>query len=102
MGAVPSRNAAMDDDKLSGLSFEDALKRLEAIVHSLESGAASLEDSIALYSEGQALKAHCEAKLAQATARIEAIQSGDGASGDAVGTRAFDALASTIADQSGA
>jgi exodeoxyribonuclease VII small subunit len=79
----------MDAAAISALSFEDALKRLEAIVHSLESGTASLEDSIALYGEGQALKAHCEAKLSQATARIEAIQTDD--SGAATGTRAFDA-----------
>ncbi len=77
------------DTPPEGLSFEDALKRLEAIVHSLESGSASLEDSIALYSEGQALKAHCEAKLAQATARIEAIQVNE--AGAATGTRPFDA-----------
>lgn len=79
----------MTDEPLSAMSFEDALKRLEAIVHSLESGAASLEDSIALYAQGQALKAHCEAKLAQANAKIEAIVADD--AGNATGTRAFDA-----------
>lgn len=70
------------------LSFEDALKRLETIVHSLEAGDTPLETSIDLYSEGQRLKAHCETKLAGATARIEAIQL------DASGqpqTRPFDA-----------
>jgi exodeoxyribonuclease VII small subunit len=67
-------------DDLAALSFEAALARLEKIVHTLEAGDASLEDSIALYTEGQALKAHCETKLAGATARIEAIQIGaDGA-----------------------
>ncbi|WP_439534515.1 exodeoxyribonuclease VII small subunit [Polymorphobacter sp.] len=79
----------MNDSSVTALSFEDALKRLETIVQSLENGTASLEDSIALYTEGQALKAHCEAKLAQAGARIEAIQQTD--SGDAGGTRPFDA-----------
>lgn len=78
----------MDVSELSQLSFEAALKRLEAIVHQLESGEASLEDSIGLYTEGQALKAHCEAKLADATARIEAIQQND--AGEAVDTRPFD------------
>jgi exodeoxyribonuclease VII small subunit len=34
------------------------------------------------------LKAHCEKKLADATARIEAIQQND--AGEAVGTRPFD------------
>lgn len=82
----------MDAASISALSFEDALKRLEAIVHSLESGTASLEDSIALYGEGQALKAHCDAKLSQATARIEAIQTND--AGAATGTRPFDAASS--------
>jgi exodeoxyribonuclease VII small subunit len=79
----------MNDVSPTALSFEDALKRLETIVQSLENGSASLEDSIALYTEGQSLKAHCDAKLAQASARIEAIQQTD--SGDAAGTRPFDA-----------
>ena len=78
----------MDVTELSQLSFEDALKRLETIVHRLESGEASLEDSIGLYTDGQTLKAHCEAKLADATARIEAIQQND--AGQAIGTRPFD------------
>lgn len=78
----------MDADELKQLSFEAALKALEAIVHRLESGDASLEDSIGLYTEGQALKAHCETKLKDATARIEAIQAND--AGEATGTRPFD------------
>lgn len=77
----------MDVNTLAELSFEEALKRLEAIVHRLESGDASLEDSIGLYTEGQALKAHCEAKLADATQRIEAIQQND--AGEAIGTKPF-------------
>jgi exodeoxyribonuclease VII small subunit len=78
----------MTQPELATLSFEEALKRLETIVHRLESGEASLEDSIGLYTEGQTLKAHCEAKLADATARIEAIQQND--AGEAIGTRRFD------------
>ncbi len=78
----------MDATVLATLSFEDALKRLETIVHRLESGEASLEDSITLYTEGQTLKAHCEAKLADANQRIEAIQAN--AAGEAVATRPFD------------
>ena len=73
---------------LAALSFEDALKRLETIVQRLESGEASLEDSIGLYTEGQALKAHCDAKLSDATMRIEAIQAND--AGVAIGTKPFD------------
>ncbi len=77
----------MDVNDLAELSFEDALKRLETIVHRLESGEASLEDSIDLYTDGQKLKAHCQAKLDAATARIEAIQHSDGV---ATGAKAFD------------
>ncbi len=77
----------MDANALAALSFEEALKRLEAIVHRLEGGDASLEDSIGLYTEGQALKAHCAAKLADATQRIDAIQQND--AGEAIGTKPF-------------
>ena len=72
------------------LSFEAALARLETIVHRLEAGDASLEESIDIYTEGQRLKAHCEAKLAGASARIERIQLGAG--GQPTGTTPFDAV----------
>ncbi len=64
---------------LEGVSFEKALAELEEIVRKLESGAVELEDSIALYERGAALKAHCEAKLKSAQERIEKIVvAGDG------------------------
>jgi exodeoxyribonuclease VII small subunit len=62
------------DDAIDQLSFEDALKRLEAIVARLETGEASLQEAIDLYAEGDRLKQQCEARLAAATARIEAIR----------------------------
>ena len=55
------------------LSFEAALAELEQIVQKLESGRADLEESIDLYARGTALKAHCDAKLKSAQARIEKI-----------------------------
>lgn len=61
---------------VSALSFEDALKRLETIVARLESGDASLDESIALYSEGDGLRAQCEARLKDAQMRIEKISLG--------------------------
>jgi exodeoxyribonuclease VII small subunit len=71
------------------LSFEDALKRLEAIVHRLESGEASLDESITLYGEGDRLRSHCEARLQAAQARIERITLGP--DGSPRGTIPFDA-----------
>lgn len=59
------------------LSFETALKELEDIVARLEQGAVDLEDSIVLYERGQALKAHCEAKLKAAEGRLEKIVRGE-------------------------
>ena len=55
------------------LSFEVALKELEGIVARLEQGQVDLEDSIALYERGQALKAHCENKLKAAESRLEKL-----------------------------
>jgi len=67
------------------LSFEAALKELEAIVSRLEQGEVDLEDSIALYERGQSLKAHCEKKLKLAESRLEKIVLG--ASGAEIGER---------------
>ena len=58
---------------IEGVSFEKALAELEEIVRKLESGAVELEESIALYERGAALKAHCETKLKSAQERIEKI-----------------------------
>lgn len=55
------------------LSFEDALGELETIVKTLETGQAKLEDSIAQYERGIALKTHCEKKLREAQTKIEKI-----------------------------
>jgi exodeoxyribonuclease VII small subunit len=60
-------------DDIAGMSFEDALAALEAIVKSLESGAGTLDDSISAYERGAALKRHCEAKLREAEAKVEKI-----------------------------
>ena len=65
---------------VENLSFEAALRELEDIVSRLEQGSVDLEDSIALYERGNALKAHCEKKLKSAELRLEKIVLGpDGA-----------------------
>jgi exodeoxyribonuclease VII small subunit len=58
------------------MSFEAALRELEAIVAKLEQGDVDLDDSIALYERGQALKAHCEQKLRSAESRLEKVVPG--------------------------
>ena len=80
--------AEKPDSDVKTLSFEGALAELETIVGKLESGQAPLQESIAIYERGETLKAHCEALLKTAEARIEKITlSRDGA---ATGTEPLD------------
>ncbi|MGI4953739.1 MAG: exodeoxyribonuclease VII small subunit [Janthinobacterium lividum] len=58
---------------IADLSFEDALSELEKIVRGLEGGQQKLEDAITSYERGAALRRHCEAKLSEAEARVQAI-----------------------------
>ena len=60
-------------DGIAGLSFEEALAELETIVRGLEGGQQKLEDAITCYERGALLRRHCEAKLAEAEARVQAI-----------------------------
>lgn len=65
---------------IAALSFEDALAELDRIVRQLEGGAIKLDESIAAYERGALLKAHCEAKLKEAQAKVDRISLGpDGA-----------------------
>jgi exodeoxyribonuclease VII small subunit len=75
---ISSNEASGTDKAIEALSFEGALKELEAIVSRLEQGEVDLEDSIALYERGQALKYHCEKKLKSAEGRLEKIVLGAG------------------------
>ncbi len=77
------------EDDVSQLSFEAALQRLEEIVRTLEKGEAPLDQSIALYQEGERLKRHCEARLKDAQARIDQIALGS--DGQPAGLKPFDA-----------
>lgn len=55
------------------LSFEDALAELEGIVRDLETGKGKLEESVAAYERGAALRRHCEKLLAEAEQKVQAI-----------------------------
>ena len=76
-----------EETPVGELSFEAALKELEAIVSRLESGDEALEESIRLYERGNALRARCAERLDAAQERIEAIRVG--ADGRAEGVRPF-------------
>jgi exodeoxyribonuclease VII small subunit len=55
------------------MSFESALKELEAIVGRLERGDVELEESINIYERGEALRDHCDRLLKQAEAKVEKL-----------------------------
>ncbi len=59
--------------EIANLTFEQAVKELEDIVRKLESGQIDLENAINFYERGNALRIHCEAKLAQAKLKVEQI-----------------------------
>ena len=65
-------------DAIEGLGFEAAMAELEAVVRKLEGGQVALEESIALYERGAALRAHCDARLRAAEERIEMIRAAEG------------------------
>ena len=54
-------------------SFEESIARLEAIVKLLETGEASLDESINLYSEGVKLIADCNKKLDETERKIKLL-----------------------------
>jgi len=58
---------------IENMSFEDAMRELEATVGKLEHGEATLEESIALYERGAALRKHCDEVLRKAEERVEKI-----------------------------
>ena len=55
------------------MSFERALKELEAIVGRLDRGDVELEESITIYERGEALRNHCDHLLRQAEAKVEKL-----------------------------
>jgi exodeoxyribonuclease VII small subunit len=70
------------------LSFERAIEELESIVTRLEGGKVPLEESVAIYERGEALKRRCEELLRQAEARVDKITTDS--SGQVVGTEPLD------------
>ena len=74
--------------EIAQLSFERAIEELESIVRRLEDGKVPLEESVAIYERGEALKRRCEDLLRQAEARVQKITLD--ASGNPTGTEPLD------------
>ena len=57
-----------------GQGFEEALKKLEAIVEAMESEDLPLETLLAKYEEGTRLSRVCQEKLAEAEVKIQQLE----------------------------
>lgn len=68
----------MSEKPVAEMSFEEAMAALEAVVSQLERGEVALEQSIALYERGAALKTHCAGKLKEAEEKVELIRVAEG------------------------
>jgi exodeoxyribonuclease VII small subunit len=70
---MAQQNNNQSDTEVGQLSFERAIEELESIVRRLEDGKVPLEESVAIYERGEALKRRCEDLLRQAEARVQKI-----------------------------
>ncbi len=70
------------------LTFERAIEELETIVKRLEDGKVPLEESVAIYERGEALKRRCDELLRQAEARVDKITTDS--NGQVTGTEPLD------------
>lgn len=77
-----------DPKSIDNLTFEAAMDELTKIVDRLERGDVALEDSIAIYERGEALKTRCETLLKAAEERVEKIRVSS--SGEVAGTEPLD------------
>jgi exodeoxyribonuclease VII small subunit len=71
--SIPDNQSNQDNTDVGQLSFERAIDELETIVKRLEDGKVPLEESVAIYERGEALKCRCEDLLRQAEARVQKI-----------------------------
>jgi exodeoxyribonuclease VII small subunit len=69
--ATEATPETVEEGAVDDLSYEQAKAELVTIVATLESGSASLEESMRLWERGEALAAHCTRWLDQAQAAVD-------------------------------
>jgi len=70
----PVKDAPPAADQGVSLPFEEALKRLEGIVESMENDDLPLEALLSKYEEGTRLAQSCQARLAEAEVKIQQLE----------------------------
>jgi exodeoxyribonuclease VII small subunit len=71
-------NEGIEVEKDDDLSFEDALSRLEEIIHRMESGDSPLESLVKNYETGVNLLKLCRSKIEKAEMKIKEVTDQDG------------------------
>lgn len=77
-----STPATPDTAKENKPTFEQALKRLEEIIHALEGSSFSLENMVQLYDEANELIGMCTVELQNASKKVEVIRQERAAGGE--------------------
>jgi exodeoxyribonuclease VII small subunit len=65
-------------EETAALSFEEAMKQLEAVVAKLDSGDYSLEESITLFQRGVELSRYCSSRLEDIEKRVRILTDNNG------------------------
>ncbi len=63
----------MSEKQVADMTFEEAMAELQNVVTQLERGDVPLNQSIALYDRGAALKKRCEEELKKAEEKVASI-----------------------------
>jgi exodeoxyribonuclease VII small subunit len=74
MSKVVSDGGAATTAAPAGMPFEEALKKLEAIVEAMESDELPLEQLLARFEEGSKLAQVCQARLAEAELKVQQLE----------------------------
>jgi exodeoxyribonuclease VII small subunit len=70
---------AEEREDLTGLTYEQALERLDALITRLEKGDIPLDEAIRAYEQGSRLAAHCGELLDRTEQRVnQLVVAGDG------------------------
>jgi exodeoxyribonuclease VII small subunit len=74
VASVPKNAGSDNPAKSSDLPFEEALKKLEAIVEAMESEDLPLETLLARYEQGTRLARLCQEKLEDAELKVQQLE----------------------------
>ena len=68
-----TKNLENFEKKITKMSFEQAIARLEEVVEMLSADNIDLDKMIELYQEGEMLKKHCQIRLDEAKMKVEIV-----------------------------